>query len=277
MILKKITYQGWKNSWLLKHAGLELVAVAAVGPRILRLAREGGENIFKEFAGDRGKSGGDRYRAYGGHRLWSAPEIRPVTYRPDNDPAKAVATKDSLRLIQKPDERTGLAKEFTISASATGFKVLHRLGNVGGRPIEAAAWAITMLREGGTAEVAFPPPSGLRGVPRPSAHLVWWRYTRLKDRRLSLLDGSYRLKSGKREWPLKVGSWCPEGLIRYHLGRETFTKKFAAPEGKYPDYGCNVEVFTQGEIMEVESLSRLKTLRKGQAILHAEEWSLERR
>jgi hypothetical protein len=56
-----------------------------------------------------------------------------------------------------------------------------------------------------------------------------------------------------------------------------FLKKAPYQEGKhYPDYGCNFEVYTAGNFIEVESLGHLHTLAPGQAAEHTERWTLTR-
>ncbi|MGL4554687.1 MAG: hypothetical protein ACRC33_26270, partial [Gemmataceae bacterium] len=44
----------------------------------------------------------------------------------------------------------------------------------------------------------------------------------------------------------------------------------------YPDRGCNVETFTDADMLEMETLSPLVTLAPGEAVTHAEAWSLHR-
>jgi hypothetical protein len=278
MLIKKIRYGGWSGCWQLRHNGLEMVVVSQIGPRIMRFGFEGGENLLHIIPRHRGKRGTRRYRHYGGHRLWSAPETRAVTYTPDNEPVKVVVEPDALRLLPKADRKTGVVKELVISPSPQGgFRLLHRLGNRASAPREAAAWAITMLRPLGVAEVPLPPPSGIRGLPRPTGHLVWWRYTHLDDSRLHIDRASYQVKAKILRWkPFKVGSWCPLGEVTYRWQDLRFTKRFASPPGRYPDLGCNVQVFSQGGGIELETLSPLKVLQKGQWLEHTEDWDLEK-
>jgi hypothetical protein len=54
-----------------------------------------------------------------------------------------------------------------------------------------------------------------------------------------------------------------------------FVKKIEHIEGgKYPDCGCNFETFTNGEMLEIESLSPLRTLEPGESVSHTEQWHL---
>lgn len=49
-------------------AVLELVLTADIGPRIMRYAFVGGQNRFKEYAGQLGNSREEQYQLRGGHR-----------------------------------------------------------------------------------------------------------------------------------------------------------------------------------------------------------------
>src|SRR5688572_6636888 len=86
MEIETISYQGWENCYRLNNGTLEVIVTADVGPRIIHFGFIGGENVFKQFPDDMGQKGGNEYRFYGGHRIWHAPENRPRTYAPDNDP-----------------------------------------------------------------------------------------------------------------------------------------------------------------------------------------------
>ncbi|MBI3578729.1 MAG: hypothetical protein HY089_04865, partial [Ignavibacteriales bacterium] len=56
-----------------------------------------------------------------------------------------------------------------------------------------------------------------------------------------------------------------------------FVKTFYSnPNEMYPDFGCNMEIFTNAKMLEVESLSPLATLEPGESITHEEHWHLFR-
>lgn len=52
--------------------------------------------------------------------------------------------------------------------------------------------------------------------------------------------------------------------------------KYAArvPGGQYPDYGCNFEIFTNPEFLELETLSPIVPLQPGESTCHTESWWL---
>src|SRR3972149_3315855 len=86
--VEKVEFKGWKNNLKLSNGTVELIATLEVGPRIIRYGFVGGENVLKEYADQLGKSGEQDWQIRGGHRLWHAPEAKPRTYFPDNDPVE---------------------------------------------------------------------------------------------------------------------------------------------------------------------------------------------
>ena len=85
---------------------------------------------MKEYPEQVGKSGGDEWHIYGGHRLWQAPEDSKKSYAPDNGPVAYTWDKGTLKLTQKVDT-TGIEKEIEISMDAerNRVKLVHRLTN----------------------------------------------------------------------------------------------------------------------------------------------------
>ena len=79
-----VPYGGWNSCARIQAGGIEALVTLEVGPRIIRYGLIGGPNELVEYAKDMGKTGGDEYRSYGGHRLWIAPEEDPKTLHADN-------------------------------------------------------------------------------------------------------------------------------------------------------------------------------------------------
>ncbi len=54
-------------------------------------------------------------------------------------------------------------------------------------------------------------------------------------------------------------------------------KRFDYLEGRrYPDFGCSVEVFTDADMLELETLGPLVRLEPGMTVEHVEQWLLFR-
>ena len=75
--------------------------------------------------------------------------------------------------------------------------------------------------------------------------------------------------------PQKVGLWVPDGWAAYARNGHLFVKTFDAKENEtHPDFNSNVELFTNDEILEVETLGPLVKLAPETAVTHIETWHL---
>src|SRR5947209_9703193 len=88
--IEKTNFKGWPNSYRISNGTVEAIVTGDVGPRVMRYAFVGGQNLFKEFTEQLGKSGEKDWQARGGHRIWMAPEDRVKSYAPDNGPIHIV-------------------------------------------------------------------------------------------------------------------------------------------------------------------------------------------
>src|SRR5207245_5476249 len=122
---------GWPNSYRITNGEVELIIASDIGPRIMRYAFVGGQNVFKEFAEGLGKSGEATWQLRGGHRIWAAPEDPVKTYAPDNGPVHVAIHGAVLEATEPPEPLTGLEKQITVklAPSGTGVEVLHRIRN----------------------------------------------------------------------------------------------------------------------------------------------------
>jgi hypothetical protein len=258
---------------------VEVVVTAGVGPRVLRYAFVGGENIFGEYPEASFTTEWGVWKPRGGHRLWAAPEVSPRTYAPDDAPLE-VTEEGALaaRFAQPTDARTGLQKEMLVEldAEGSGVRVLHRITNRNGRVVELAPWALTIMRAGGEVIIPQEPFGAHPEFLLPARPLVLWRYTDLSDPRLSLGRRLVRVRPDeKNDAPQKIGLLNKQGWAAYHAGGELFVKTYPFEEGAtYPDYNCNTEVFTAGPFVELETLAPLARLAPGEAAEHEERWGL---
>ena len=277
--IHKTTYGGWPNCIRLANDQIELIVTTDVGPRIMRFGFIGSQNFLKEFEGHLGKSGGDEWRIYGGHRLWHAPEAYPRTYAPDNDPVEYERINDRLKLKQQIESMTGIVKEIEIALepNANRVTIKHRLTNMG-EEIELAPWALTAMAQGGRAILPQEPYRPYPEVLLPVRSLVLWSYTNMSDPRWRWGAKYIQLRqdpeTGAKQ---KFGILNTQGWGAYYLKGEVFIKKFPYEAGaNYPDFGCNTEVFTDEGMLELESLGPLTKLQQGDSIEHTEQWYLFR-
>ncbi len=268
-------YGGWENCFTLANGQIELVVTADVGPRIIHLARVGGENLFYRDLDASGRTGGDEWRIYGGHRLWHAPESKPRTYSPDNAPVTVEPIADGVRLTQPVEPETGIEKqiELVMHPEAGHVRVTHRLKNTGLWDVSFAPWALSVMAMGGTAFFPIPPRGQHSTHLLPASTLTLWAYTHMNDPRWTWGTRYVLLRSQPGAQPQKIGARVPEGWAGYAHPDGLFLKFFDHdPAATYADMDCNCELFTNEVILEVESLGALTTIAPGATVTHIEDW-----
>lgn len=276
--MELIPYAGWERCARLSNSELELVCPLDIGPRVIRLARPGGPNLMQELASDRGQRGGERWRLYGGHRLWHAPEHPVRTYEPDNEPVAVSFERGVLRLSQRVEPKTSLAKslEIEVHPRAAQVRVLHRIKNEGLFAVELAPWAATVMAVHGRAILPQEPAASHPEALLPARPLVLWPYTDLSDPRWTLGARFLELtQDPARREPQKIGALNKQGWLAAVHGGTVFVKTFRPfPDAPHTDYGSNCELFTNGDFIEVETLGPLARLEPGAEVCHTELWHL---
>jgi hypothetical protein len=277
--MEPVTFNGWKCVRL-ANRDIEAIVTCDVGPRIIRFGFIGGANLFAEIPGQQGGRGEAEWQLRGGHRLWVAPEAKPWSYELDNEPYEAVeAVAGGVRVRQKPGPVTRIAKEMEIvlDAGRNRLTVTHRLTNRGAKPVECAAWAPTVMGPGGQAIIPLPAhiPHSERLLPNQSWSL--WGYTDFSDPRWTLGSRYIFFRQDASRGPNKLGLAHREKWVAYQRAGALFIKVFdRLDDAVYPDGGCNFETFSNEQMLEIESLGPLTTLRKGASVEHTETWSLFR-
>ncbi len=115
--IEKTAYAGWQNCYRVSNGEVELIVTGDVGPRVIRFGFVGGQNLFKEFKAELGKSGETTWMPRGGHRLWVGPEDEKVSYALDNGPIAIAVRNGELEATQPVEKETGMQK---IHARASG-------------------------------------------------------------------------------------------------------------------------------------------------------------
>jgi len=274
----RVTVFGRHNCVKLSNGHIEVIVATDIGPRILQYCVKGGENVLGEAKEVGMKSILGEWKAYGGHRLWAAPEMSPRTIAPDNDPVEVI-TEGNLRVhLIQPIDKAGLRKEMSLELAPEGSEltVWHRIKNCSVWDIELAPWSISIMNGGGTAIVPQEPYKSHDEDVLPARPLVLWSYTDLSDPRFSIGRKYLRMRSdpGLKE-PQKFGVANKRCWAGYLRNKALFIKDFAHMEGEvYPDFGCNNEVYTAGSFMEIESLGPLVKVGPEHSVEHRERWWL---
>jgi hypothetical protein len=278
--IETVAWGGWPDCRRISNGEVELILTAGVGPRVIRYGYCGGQNLFLEIPNQLGASGETEFRPRGGHRLWTAPERFPRTYYPDNEPVQIEIQGSTLTATAPVETTTGLRKALRLRLASVGTSVtvMHTIENTLEWPIEVSAWALTMMAPRGIGIAGFPPRGTHPEILAPTHPLVMWAFSDLSDPRWSFTNKYLILRHDpNRPGPTKLGIFNEKTWGAYLLNSELFVKQYdAAPGRKYPDLGASFETFANGDTLELETLSPLTTLDKGECLDHVERWSLSR-
>ena len=282
--IEKREYRGWQNAYSLSNGEVELIVLADVGPRIVYYGFRGGENQFHEFADQAGQSGGQEFRLYGGHRLWAWPEIES-TYYPDNVPVDVAEIDGGLRFsapVERSSPGIGLRKQIAVRLAESGTQVTlsHTIFNGGKTVVRISPWTPTVLRPSGRAILPFPPRAAMdKDHFQSVGPLTLWSFTDFSDSRWKMGREFLQLEQQQKprgSFPEQMsGLFNPAEWGAYYRSGSLFLKRAKLiPGATYPDFGCNFEIFTNPEFLELETLGPIVDLAPGQSTTHIEYWWL---
>jgi len=277
--MEKVEYLGQPNCRRLTNGTVEAIVTTDIGPRVIRYGFVGADNMLAELPDDAVETEFGKWKPWGGHRLWHAPEAMPRSYVPDNAPIE-LETKgeNALRLTQPVEKQTGIQKEMTVSLDPNGTRLTvdHKLTNRNLWDVDFAPWALTIMNGGGTVILPQEPYRSHDDYLLPARPLVLWHYTDLSDPRWKFLSKYILLNvDASQEEPQKIGAANKQGWAGYVRNETLFVKRFPYSDGAvYPDGGCNCEAYTAGSFVEIETLGALAGVPPGGAVGHVEQWYL---
>jgi hypothetical protein len=207
------------------------------------------------------------------------------TYYPDNTAVAVSQHGNATRFTAQREELppgSNLQKELEIELAATGsqVRIRQRVRNDDTRSTTLAPWSPTMMRAGGSAILPLSPriamdkdhysPVGVFGI---------WSFTDLADPRWVLGTAYIQLRhlaNPQGHFKEQMGGvYNSAGWGAYFRQGYLFVKRAAVITGaRYPDFGCNFEVFTNPDFIELETLGPLVELRPGEVVEHVERWWL---
>ncbi len=170
-----------------------------------------------------------------------------------------------------------ITKEISIQLDPTSsnVQVNQVIRNESTTPIEIAAWGLSMMAPGGSAMLPVRKATDARTGLLPDRALVMWPYASFDDRRLNLQDDSIIVHSNTTDDPFKLGLRSPQARLAYLRDGIVFEKSIEFdPQSEYPDYGCNLEVYTNQDFVELEVLSGIQQLAPGSEIRLHENWRI---
>jgi hypothetical protein len=246
--------------------------------RIIRcIYKPTGKNLFAETPDFSFPTSYGKYTLRGGHRLWVSPETWDLTYAEENPIIQCGAGRNQLSLKQVGLAPAKISKEIHIDLDPATpvVQVKQIVRNDSDTDIEIAAWGLSMMAPGGSVIVPVRNQESARTGLLPDRALILWPYASLNDRRLDLQDDSIMLHSNTTDDPFKLGLRSPLARLVYLKDGIAFEKHtYFDSQAAYPDFGCNLEVYTNQNFVELEVLSGIQKVAPGGEIELREEWKV---
>jgi hypothetical protein len=249
--------------------GLKLGISQQYGPRISSLVFQDQPNLMAELPGPKSL---EEWAVYGGHRVWAAPEDPVLSYFPDNK-APVIERVSSSRLKAWNEDASGIQRMIDLELlSGDRCRVINSVTNLGETARQMASWGITSFAPGGLGIMPF----RLGGVSlTPDRNLKLWPYTDLNDVSVEEWHSCIKVDQTKVSQKLKLGTLHRDAWLAYQLNQVLFIKHSSfVVDQEYPDMGCNLEIYADQTLLELESLSPLHLLQKGESCQHTETWQL---
>ena len=268
-----IEYKNFGKCVQFEENGMIVMVTIDVGPRIIYFGDKQ-NNILKEDLERKVQVYNDAYKGnwylYGGHRLWKSPE-NICTYVADNKPVSYRLNEDGGTFISNIDPKFDYILDIGIKKNNVHIEntIVSKSKNIE----SIAAWALTVMDIGGELTVNL---NKKMDDLNPQQNLVIWPYTDIYDERIKISKEKLIIQQKSGLEPLKLGLFLNTPEAEYSLKGMKFKCKFKEEKstGKYGDFMSNMEIYTSGDILEIEGLSSMRDLKCGESVTLYEEWSL---
>ena len=132
------------------------------------------------------------------------------------------------------------------------------------------------MAQGGRAIVPVPPRGSHEKHLLATHSMTFWAYTDMTDPRWTWGERFVMLRQDPgAAGPQKLGLSVPDGWAAYAREGRLFVKRFCCDSrAVYPDFGCCVEVFTNADMLELETLGALSCVAPGACVEYVEHWFL---
>lgn len=281
-IKEEASYKNYGKCLSISNGAMEVLVTVDVGPRIIRCACAGKENMMFEDIGRETTHDvsqlygeGKTWNIYGGHRLWMSPEAFPDTYYPDNEKVVYTTRTCGAEFIPQQQDKTGLQLSILVEMDETEPKltITHTITNTKKEAVTGSAWSLSVMDAGGT--IIVPLSTEQTGL-LPNRNVILWPYTDMTDKRLYFGKELIAARQDpKISEPLKIGVGRATGKIAYVNHGQALVKEYSVDNSAvYPDFGASTEFYLCPAFAEAETLSPVSTIKKGEKIVHTETWTL---
>lgn len=282
--VKETNYSVFGKCAVISNGKTEVYVTLDIGPRIIRYAVCGKENMMWENTELNATANGSDFDAlfyegaewkiYGGHRMWLSPESKPRSYYPDNEPVDYEILENGI--ITKPKKQIGnqVRYEITVTMSESGeVTVKHVVYNENAFDIECAIWGLSVTDQNGL--LALPVTQRDTGL-LSNRTMSLWPYTKMNDQRVYWGEKFITLQQDPNATcAFKIGLSNEDAFALLYNHDCLMVKKFDYnPNATYPDGGACFEAYTSNLFLESESLGALVKLAPGECTEHNEYWTL---
>ncbi len=275
-----VTYKKFGRCMRLSNEKIEAYVTVDIGPRIIKFNCIGmdnmlfnDDNIEKEVDVSSLFGEGAKWRTYGGHRMWVTPENMPETYYPDCEPVEYEIGENSVMFTPKPQRVNNVQHKLEVGFADDKLTVKHYLTNLDDKVRFGGIWGITVTDRDGIAIMKQPERNNAL---LPDRNLVFWPYTKMNDERILLGEDYIAVQHDRNMGPAKIGFNNFEGRLYCFNHGQLMTKSYTPDyeNGTYPDFGVSSEIYTNSDILEVETLGHIGDIKKGETVTHTEVWTV---
>ena len=280
----EINYKTLGKCLEITNGYLTLIISLEFGPRVLSFHSVDADNIFledeegklfitsKETVSIYGEE--NIFYLKGGHRMWVSPETW-YTYYPDNDKVHYDIIGDRLIIHQPHQNINDLKQTMEIEFKEKNLvQVKQIVKNTDNIPKLISPWSITVMK--GPGLEIIPMPKEDMGF-LPQRHISIWAYgAKANDPRAYFGDRYASLYFEKDNFePFKVGFRVTDNFALYMADKSVFVKRFIYDKNiTYPDNNVNYETYTNGKILEMETVGELNEIFPEETTEHIELWSI---
>ena len=277
--IRDVTFDGLAAIELV-HAGIRMIVIHEVGPRIAWFGPLRGDNLLFWDAADERRRGGFHLR--GGHRVWATRPVADETAEAhllDDGPCRIRRLRDGVAIAAPPDV-DHLVKVMVVRARPGGFMIDHLVTNAGDLMWTGGVWALTCTqpRRG----VTYGVPLGDDGAWDVFALVIprrWGGHTSpVADPQITLTDDCLVLRPRGHETKRMIQA--PRGLIGMTDAGAglSFVKHAAYDRSAVYPYGTNLALYAGPDsyMVAMETLGPIREVLPGETIDHGEAWTLAR-